>query len=131
MLIDTNKLKRLLKSQGFTQTALAQAAGLSRPALHAILRQKTADVRLKTLQGLARALRLGDEGFLLEDPLAVYKGRVASAHATLDFHRLALTQTDPLNLEDLYVRVRLRAALSAEEDACGKGNERPSQDEEH
>src|SRR5438270_359836 len=109
MRVDTQRLRSVIKAQGITQKRLAQEAGLSRQALHAVLSKEKAEVREKTLKGLLAALKLADESALLDDALAGYKRLVAEAHEQFDFHGLSLPHADPLPLDDLFVAVRLRA----------------------
>jgi predicted nucleotidyltransferase len=121
MLIDIGRLKGLIKSQGFSQVALAAAAGMSRPALHALLAKEKAEVRARTLRGLVRALKLADEGILLADPFAGYKKLVAEAQDLLDFRGLGLPHASPLRLDELYVPVRLRSSAAPDrqqKDGC-------------
>src|SRR3954447_15283213 len=108
MKIDTEKLRQLIVSQGFSNKRLAEEAGLTRQALQAILRKDQAEVRGRTLQGLLRALRLPDENSLREDPLTGYKELVAEEHARLDFRGLGLPTTEPRLLDALFVPIRVR-----------------------
>ena len=116
MKINTQRLRDFAASRGFTVTSLARATGLTRQALHAILRENSAEVRKTTGQRLARALMLPDENALGEDPLAGYKARLAEEHAQLDFHGLGMAATEPRCLNELYVPVRVRLAGKSKHD---------------
>src|SRR5947209_5068265 len=124
MIIDSQQLKTLIRAQGYTQTALAKAAGLSRPALHALLTKEKPAVRARTLQGLVRALNLGDETPLLPDPLAPYKRLVACAHAHLDFRGLALPHAEPVGLDEIFVPLRAFPSLARGADQCTREESR-------
>jgi predicted nucleotidyltransferase/transcriptional regulator with XRE-family HTH domain len=116
MKISSRKLRDLILSQGYTHTRLAKAAGLSRQALQSILTREWAEVRKTTVQGLARALKLPDENFLGEAPLAGYKRLIASAHEHLDFRGLGLPATEPRLLDDLFVPARVRSRAESKHD---------------
>jgi predicted nucleotidyltransferase len=120
MQIDSKKLQTLIASQGYTNTSLAAAAGLSRQALQGILNKQWAEVRSKTVQGLVRALKLADPSLLWGDALVGYKARVAHEHSTLDFRGLGLPITEPRPLDDLFVAVRVRRVPQLKPDKdCG------------
>jgi predicted nucleotidyltransferase len=120
MRIDSQKLRTLIASQGYTNTSLAKVAGLSRQALQAILNKDRAEVRGRTLQGLVRALKLPDENVLGDDPLAGYKALVADEHARLDFRGLGLPVTEPRLLDDLFVPIRVRQVTGPKHgEGCG------------
>jgi len=121
MKIDSRKLRKLIASQGYTNKRLAEAAGVSRPALQAILTKDRAEVRGKTLLGLIRALKLPDESALLDDPLTKYKEGVAEDNAQLDFRGLGLPAANPLFLDELFIPVRVRRSPTPLSDSqnCG------------
>jgi predicted nucleotidyltransferase len=120
MQIDTQKLRELIASQGYTNTKLAKDTGLSRQAIQGILNKEWANVRRGTLQQLIRALKLPDVNALVPDPLAGYKARVAEEHSHLDFRGLGLPATEPRLLEDLFVPIRVRRVLERNHDqGCG------------
>jgi predicted nucleotidyltransferase/transcriptional regulator with XRE-family HTH domain len=131
MKIDSKKLRALMTSQGYTNAKLAKIAGLSRQALQTILNKDRAEVRGRTLQGLARALKLPDENVLGEDPLAGYKALVTEEHAHMDFCGLGLPAAEPRLLDDLFVPVRARRVAEPDHDeGCeltppGKDGETP------
>src|SRR5262245_31767684 len=108
MKIDASKLRALVKSHGLTNTKLAGQAGITRPALHSMLRQDhVVEIRDRTAKGLAQALRLPDASLLSPDPLLGYKEAVADEHADLTFRGLGLATTEPRSMDDLYVPVRV------------------------
>jgi predicted nucleotidyltransferase/transcriptional regulator with XRE-family HTH domain len=108
MKIDASKLRALVKSHGLTNTKLAAQAGITRQALHAMLREDhVVEVRDRTVKGLAQALRLPDESLLSPDPLVGYKEAVADEHADLTFRGLGLPTTEPRSMDELYVPVHV------------------------
>jgi predicted nucleotidyltransferase len=108
MKIDANKLRGLVKSQGLTNAKLAAQAGITRQALHGILKESgVVEVRDKTVKGLAYALRLPDESLLSADPLMGYKQAVADEHADLGFQGLALPTTEPRSMDEVFVPIRV------------------------
>jgi predicted nucleotidyltransferase/transcriptional regulator with XRE-family HTH domain len=108
MKIDAAKLRTLVKSRGLTNTRLAAQAGITRQALQGMLRGGQAiDARERTVQGLARALRLPDASLLAPDPLLGYKEAVADEHADLTFRGLGLPTTEPRSIDELVVPVHV------------------------
>jgi predicted nucleotidyltransferase len=107
MKIDTNRLRALVKKHGLTNTNLAAMAGITRQALHAMLRENhVVEVRDRTVKGLVRALRLADDSLLSPDPLMGYKGAVADENADLTFRGLGLPTAEPRSMDDLFVPIR-------------------------
>lgn len=108
MKVDARKLRALVKSRGLTNTTLAAEAGITRQALQVMLRgDHLVEVREKTAKGLARALRLPDEGLLAADPLLGYKEAVAEEHADLTFRGLGLPTAEPKSMDDQFVPIRV------------------------
>lgn len=108
MIIDANRLRTFVKESGLTHTDLAAKAGITRQAIHAILKEnQTVEVRDKTLKGLVQALRLADASLLSPDPLARYKQAVAEEHADLSFAGLGLPTADPKSMDEVFVPIRV------------------------
>src|SRR3984893_4374723 len=106
MKIDVSKLRAFVKSHGLTNAKLADQAGITRQALHSMLREEhVVEVRERTVKGLAHALRLPDANLLSPDPLLGYKEAVADEHADLTFRGLGLPTTEPRSMDDLYVPI--------------------------
>jgi predicted nucleotidyltransferase/transcriptional regulator with XRE-family HTH domain len=118
MKIDASKLRTLVNSQGLTNAKLAAKAGITRQALYSMLRpgQVVVEVRDRTVQGLAQALRLPDASLLSPDPLLGYKEAVAAEHADLTFRGLGLPTTEPRAMDDLYVPIRVIHRPDQEQD---------------
>jgi predicted nucleotidyltransferase/DNA-binding Xre family transcriptional regulator len=117
MKIDAGKLGAILKSRGLTNTSLAARAGITRQALHSMLKQdRVIDVRATTGRGLAEALQLPDVSLLSPDPLVGYEEAVADAHAKLTFSGLGLPTTEPRSMDELYVPIRVVRMPNREHD---------------
>lgn len=140
MKIDASKLRALVKSHGLTNTNLAAQAGITRQALHAMLREDSVvEVRDRTVKGLTRALRLPDENLLSPDPLVGYKRAVARDNGDLLLPRLRLPTTAPRSMDEMFVPIRLVRmpdrdhhcqSLAAETDEEGiAASEEPALDE--
>ncbi len=129
MKIDAGKLRALIKSHGLTNTNLAAQAGISRQALHAILRgDHVVEVRERTVKGLVHALRLPDELLLSPDPFVGYKEAVADENVDLPFHRSGLSATEPRSMDEVFVPIRLVPMQDRERDcqlATDETDEKP------
>jgi predicted nucleotidyltransferase/DNA-binding Xre family transcriptional regulator len=117
MKIDPSKLRALVKSRALTNVKLAAQAGITRQALHALLKaDEVVEVREKTGRGLAEALQLPDASLLSPDPLMGYKAAVAGEHADLTFRGLGLPTAEPRSMDDLYVPIRVARMPDREHD---------------
>ncbi len=117
MKIDASKLRALIKLRGLTNTNLAAEAGITRQALHAMLREDhVVEIRNRTVKGLAQALRLPDESLLSPDPLVGYKKAIADETADLAFHGLGLPTTQPRSMDEVFVPIRLVPMQDRERD---------------
>ncbi len=108
MKIDTSKLRALVKSRGHTNAKLADLAGITRQALHGMLRtDQVVEVRDRTVKGLVQAMQLPDASVLSPDPLIGYKEAIADENADLTFRGLGQPTTEPRSMDELYVQIRV------------------------
>ena len=66
MPLDRKHIDKLMKCDNWTMAKLAKEVGIARPNLWRILHRKEVDVKVSTLQKLAKALGVPDQILLTE-----------------------------------------------------------------
>jgi predicted nucleotidyltransferase/transcriptional regulator with XRE-family HTH domain/energy-coupling factor transporter ATP-binding protein EcfA2 len=121
MAIDAGRVSAAMRSQGITIAELARTSGVSRGALHGLLRDPGKRVQRKTVERLATALSVDPGQLSNQGDRRQYVEWVASKHRTLDFTGLGITHLQPVAFDRLYVATEITEIhddLSVETEDC-------------
>ncbi len=116
MRIDIEKLQAALDAQDVTKSELARLSGVSRTAIHGILRDSNKQVRRETVRKLAATLNLSPDYITIGGVRSSYLDWLSQRYGTVDFHGLGIAQLPSISLDDLYVPTEVQVAESADAD---------------
>ncbi len=113
MEIDPGTVRSLMEDRGFTQTALAEASGISRATLALLLGERIRSVHAGTARKLAEALGVDPVALDKQGTETAYMQAEARQHESLEFTRLGVIDVgDPLSMDDGFIAIQVREPLS-------------------
>jgi len=112
--LDAKQLEQAMKSQAITVSELARRSGVSRTAIHGLLRGGRKRVQKRTFDRVAQTLDLRPDQLSAAGALGKYLDWVVRQNAELDFAGFGIVHLDRLPLEDLFVPMEVEESLEAE-----------------
>ena len=112
--LDAKQLEQAMKSQAMTVSELARRSGVSRTAIHGLLRGGRKRVQKRTFDRVAQTLDLRPDQLSAAGALGKYLDWVVRQNAELDFAGFGIVHLDRLPLEDLFVPMEVEESLEAE-----------------
>ncbi|NQU21762.1 MAG: NACHT domain-containing protein [Candidatus Nealsonbacteria bacterium] len=116
MRIDTQRLRTALDAQDVTKSQLARISGVSRTAIHGILRDADKQVRPETIRRLAASLNISPDFLTLGGIPAAYREWLVGQHDRLNFQQPGLGRIESTSLAEVYVPTEILPDDAAEPD---------------